>query len=266
MDVEKLQEILNKHAKWLRNEVGGVRADLQGANLRFANLQFANLQFANLQEANLHGANLQNADLQDVDLRFANLQGANLQDAGLRNANLQGAALHGANLHGANLQEANLQGANVQEANLHAVNLSRANLQKADIRWSNLLHANLWDADLQDTRLNWVNWHEAKNIKVYVAGLQSSRENAQLTYIPSIDVATTGCWQGSWQATIERIHKAYADDTRERNAYDLAIKCMENQLALDNVTTATAERSQDDADWLVQKSDFISKDASTKAQ
>ncbi|KRM10197.1 pentapeptide repeat-containing protein [Paucilactobacillus suebicus] len=101
----------------------------------------------------------------------------------------------------------------------------RADLRDADLRC----------ADLRGARLNWANWHEAKNIRVYVAGLQSSRENAQLTYIPSIDVATTGCWQGTWQGTIDRIHSVYADGTRRRKAYDLAIEYIEDQMALDKV-------------------------------
>lgn len=178
--MEKLQEILDKHAKWLNHEVGGVRANLQGADLRGANLRYADLW----------GANLQSANLQDANLLNANLQGANLQGANLPYADLRGVNLRGTNLRGTNLQ---------------------------------------------DTSLSWVNWHEAKNIRVYVAGLQSSRENAQLTYIPSLDVATTGCWQGTWQATIERIHSVYAKGTRERKAYDLAIEYIENQMALDNV-------------------------------
>lgn len=165
MENKKLQEILDKHARWLNNEIGGARA----------NLQYADLQSANLRYANLQDANLRYADLQSTELLYA------------------------------------------------------------DLRYANLLDVNLQGADLQDARLNWANWHEVDGIRVYVAGLQSSRDNAQLTYIPSIDVATTGCWQGTWQETIERIHSVYDEGTRERQAYDLAIEYIEDQMALDNV-------------------------------
>ena len=63
--------ILEKHAKWLRGEDGGERADLC------------------------------NADLCNADLCNANLRGADLCDADLCNANLRGADLRGANLRGA---------------------------------------------------------------------------------------------------------------------------------------------------------------------
>lgn len=75
-------EVLQRHAKWLKNEEGGEKANLQGANLQGANLWGADLQDANLRDANLR----------DADLRGANLRGADLRDANLRGANLWGAA------------------------------------------------------------------------------------------------------------------------------------------------------------------------------
>ena len=59
LEKEKIREIIESHGKWLRNEEGGIRANLRGANLRGANLRGANLS----------GANLSGADLSDADLR-----------------------------------------------------------------------------------------------------------------------------------------------------------------------------------------------------
>ena len=95
-------EVLQRHAKWLKNEEGGEKADLRGADLRGADLRDADLWGANLRGANLRGANLWGADLLDADLWGADLRGADLRDA-----NLRGADLRGANLWGANLQDAN---------------------------------------------------------------------------------------------------------------------------------------------------------------
>ena len=53
--------ILEKHAKWIRGEDGGERADLCNVNLRNANLSNANLRGANLRGADLHNANLRGA-------------------------------------------------------------------------------------------------------------------------------------------------------------------------------------------------------------
>ena len=73
ISAEKLQEIIKSHGRWLRNEEGGERANLRGADLR--------------------GANLRGADLRGANLRGANLRGANLRDANLSGANLSGADL-----------------------------------------------------------------------------------------------------------------------------------------------------------------------------
>ena len=123
---EELNEILEKHKKWLEdNEVG---------------------ERANLRRANLSGAYL----------RLANLSGADLSGADLSGADLSGADLSGANLSRANLRRANLSG-----ADLRLANLSRANLSVADLRWANLRWANLSGADLRLANLSWADLSEA---------------------------------------------------------------------------------------------------------
>lgn len=93
--------VLEKHAKWLRGEDGGERANLCNADLRSANLR----------NANLSSANLFNADLRNADLRGANLFNVNLGSADLFNADLRGANLFYANIFNADLRDANLSGA-----------------------------------------------------------------------------------------------------------------------------------------------------------
>ena len=55
---EKLNEIVASHGKWLRNEEGGKRAYLSGADLRDAYLRGADLRGAYLSGADLSGADL----------------------------------------------------------------------------------------------------------------------------------------------------------------------------------------------------------------
>ena len=122
-------EVLQRHAKWLKNEEGGEKANLRGADLRGADLRGADLWGANLWGANLRGANLRDANLRGANLRDANLRGADLWGANLRDANLRGADLGGANLRGADLRDANLR-----DANLRGADLRDANLRGADLR------------------------------------------------------------------------------------------------------------------------------------
>jgi hypothetical protein len=80
--VDELTNILAKHAAWLRDEAGGKRANLYGANLYGANLYGAHLERANLYGAHLEGANLERAHLEGANLYGAHLEGANLILAG----------------------------------------------------------------------------------------------------------------------------------------------------------------------------------------
>jgi uncharacterized protein YjbI with pentapeptide repeats len=149
MDANKLMGVLEKHAKWRRNEEGGEKANLRGANLIGADLRGADLSGANLRWADLTGANLRGADLRGADLSGADLSGANL-----RGADLRGADLSGANLTGANLTRADLTGANLTRADLRGADLSGANLRGADLRGANI--------DLSC----WPLWCGSKNVKV----------------------------------------------------------------------------------------------------
>ena len=63
MTTGKLQEILDKHKKWLNEEEGGERADLSDADLSDADLRGADLRGADLSDADLSGADLSGADI-----------------------------------------------------------------------------------------------------------------------------------------------------------------------------------------------------------
>ena len=180
MTKKDLADILSKHAKWLRDEDGGERAnlqdadvqdadlqdaDLRGADLQCANLRDANLRDANLQCANLQEADLQGADLQRADLQRANLRGADLRDADLQRADLRGAYLRGADLRGADLSGADLKGANLRDANLRGADLQDADLQEADLQGANLRGANnaalVWAMTIVAPQGDFIGWKKA---------------------------------------------------------------------------------------------------------
>ena len=144
---EELNEILEKHKKWLEDNEVGERADLSVANLSGANLSVANLSVADLS-----GANLSRADLSGANLRWANLRVADLRWANLSGADLRGADLSGANLSVADLSGADLSVANLRWANLSVADLSGANLSGADLRGANLSGADLSGANLSGAK------------------------------------------------------------------------------------------------------------------
>jgi hypothetical protein len=129
MKPKELKQILKAHAKWVRGEAGGIKADLSEADLSLADLSLADLSGADLREADLSGA-----DLREADLSGADLSGADLRLANLSGADLSLADLSGADLSGADLKEANLSGANLREALLREADLREADLSGADLR------------------------------------------------------------------------------------------------------------------------------------
>ena len=81
------QNDLDLHAKWLKNEPGGVRLVTATGTVEI-------------------DVDLSGVDLSDADMRRADMRGANLSNTSLRNTDLIGADLRGADLRGANLDYA----------------------------------------------------------------------------------------------------------------------------------------------------------------
>jgi uncharacterized protein YjbI with pentapeptide repeats len=79
MNPKELEQVLALHARWVKDEEGGVRADLScaklmyaylhGAKLMYAYLMGTDLRYSDLRDAYLHGANFFRAKLQGADFR-----------------------------------------------------------------------------------------------------------------------------------------------------------------------------------------------------
>ena len=91
MTLNELDKILTAHKKWVKNEKGGRRANLQGADLRLADLRLADLRLDDLRLDDLRCADLQGANLRGADFRGANLLAANLRAANLTGSDIRGA-------------------------------------------------------------------------------------------------------------------------------------------------------------------------------
>ena len=163
---EELQEILEKHKKWLLGETGGKKADLSETDfsetdLRGADLRWAVFIKANFRGANFRGANLRWADLRGADLRGADFRGADFRGADFRGADLRGANFRGADFRGADLREADLREADLSGANFRGADLRGANFRGADFRGADLREADLREADLSGANFRGANFRNA---------------------------------------------------------------------------------------------------------
>ena len=130
---EELQEILEKHKKWLLGETGGKKADLSETDFSETDLRGADLRWAVFIKANFRGANFRGANLRWADLRGADLRGADFRGADFRGADFRGADLRGANFRGADFRGADLREADLREADLSGANFRGANFRNASI-------------------------------------------------------------------------------------------------------------------------------------
>ena len=121
MTKEELNEIIERHGKWIYRDEGGVLADLSGADLSGADLSGVDLSGANLSGAFLNGADLSGADLRWANLSGANLRGADLSRATISRANISEANLRDVDLRSADLREADINGADLRGADLLGV-------------------------------------------------------------------------------------------------------------------------------------------------
>ena len=113
MTPEILQDVLDKHSRWVRGLAGGAcanpsLANLEGLDLSKVDLRWARLGGAKLSRAHLAGARLAGADMFCVDLRNCDLRQADLTGTDLRGARLHSADCTGAHLRGADLREGTL--------------------------------------------------------------------------------------------------------------------------------------------------------------
>lgn len=73
MTQDKLDEILEKHIKWLRKDPAGERADMSGTDVREADMR----------EADMNGANMRESDMRGAYMHWANMSGANMSGANI---------------------------------------------------------------------------------------------------------------------------------------------------------------------------------------
>lgn len=134
MQQEQLQEILDKHRKWLNDEEGGERANLSDVKLTGADLRFADLS----------SADLQLADLSDADLSFANLSDADLSGADLSGVDLSKTDLSWADLRGAKIDETSLTWVNTEGVKGYTVYCVQMPTSKKNARLSYWKELNIW--------------------------------------------------------------------------------------------------------------------------
>lgn len=195
-----LDEIIERHDKYLQGRKGGARAVIQYHNLSHLDFKSAKLSHADFTGSMFIQANFSNAILNSCnffacDIRNANLRNADCSRADFRGAYVAGADFTGANMHEADMREgkimtrdaqgiledrkriagngaktvftgakftgANMDGVQAFGADLTDADLSGVSINNADLTKTTFHGANLTDADLSGSVLSETNMDDA---------------------------------------------------------------------------------------------------------
>lgn len=159
---------------------------------------------------------------------------------------LQGRDGERADLYEANLSGAHLRGADLTEAYLRRANLSGAHLSGADLYGANLTEADLCEADLTGANLRQANFANVTGLSVLCVQVNTSCENRKITYIPSLNIVTAGCFQGTFEEFAERVEKEHKDNPFVLSRYRRVIAFLKREAEEDRarekeMTTADDE-------------------------
>lgn len=106
---EELQNKLDMHKKWLRDEEGCARVAFRGTNFKGENLKGFDFKGADLRGVDLRGTDLRGIDFRWADFRVADLRGANLRGSDLREIDFTGADLRAVDFRDADLRGADIE-------------------------------------------------------------------------------------------------------------------------------------------------------------
>lgn len=78
MDRARLNEILEKHKKWLNFENDGVRADLSHSDLSQSDLSYSDMSHSNMRHSDMSHSDMSRSNLLGSNLRGSNLSHSNI--------------------------------------------------------------------------------------------------------------------------------------------------------------------------------------------
>ena len=113
MDRARLNEIIEKHKKWLNNEDGGECADLSYSDLRYSNLSHSDMRHSDLRGSDMSHSDLRGSDMSHSDLNHSNMIHSNLRYSNLIHSDMRHSDLRYSNLSHSDMRHSDLRGSNL---------------------------------------------------------------------------------------------------------------------------------------------------------
>lgn len=200
MEQYTLDDIIEKHGRYLRGQKGGARAVIQYRNLSELSFKGNDLSQADFTGSMLIGADLTDSNFSGCSFFACDLRNANIKNANLSRCDLRGAYVAGANLTGADLRDADMRegkimkrdkrgiledrkrlggegartvfsgakltdtkmnGAQAMSVDFTDADLTGVDLSSSDLSGANFEGANLADVDLSGANISFANMRKS---------------------------------------------------------------------------------------------------------
>jgi uncharacterized protein YjbI with pentapeptide repeats len=213
---KRLDELLDAHARWLRNEPGGFRADfseakffslqLRGRALASAHFSRADLHRSDLTRSDLSLCELSEADLREVAARKTNIAGAVAQRVQLHRADFSLCDAARVSLAGSNQVGTLWRGARLDEADFSSAKIFRADFRNCALALANFSETEVVESQFAGARLPGARCERAKFLSCDFRG-------AELTGIQIRQTRFDDSWLGLTRLAACDLSRAFGLDT-----------------------------------------------------
>ena len=199
---EELNEMIEKHEEWVKNDTKGEQLVLV---------------YSNLDNLNFNWRNLKGAILSDCSLKFTSFIGANLSKVDLNGSNLKYSNLNGSDLGFADLSNCDLTNTIIEKVNFKETNLNFSNLAFSSLKGSKLTEALLYETNL---------FYAIVDDMISCGGLGDY--NRTIYYFYKEDRIICGCLEGTLKEFENKLLEKYKEDSNYFLALEM-FKKMKNK-------------------------------------
>lgn len=148
MDQKELDEILEKHRKWLASEPDGERAvvndcDMHGLDLSDRHLRGCDLSFCDMSHCDISGSDLSECEMTQCILNYSNLSYSDMHESDIYNCELIGCNMHDSDMRDCDMIECDMRNSDLRNSNLSNSRLRNSNLGGCLMVGCNLAHGDL---------------------------------------------------------------------------------------------------------------------------
>ncbi|HEY0901368.1 MAG TPA: pentapeptide repeat-containing protein [Micavibrio sp.] len=200
----ELDDIIQKHATFLKGIRGGARAVLKFKDLSHLDFHGCNLSQADFTGSLLNSADLSRGVFKGVSFFACDLRNANLEHADFSRADFRGAYVAGANLTGADLKSADMREGRLMERDQRGqmVDMARPGVPQQKSHKTVFTGAKLSETNLSGSRASSADFSDADLSGVIVKGADFSGANLEGANLTKADFTGTDLSRANLRSSI----------------------------------------------------------------